>query len=107
MKRAHQDDREVADVHQNRQEAAFFFFPFTRCPDRPSSARCAEVFIRIAERYVAEYLQTNDLQRERDVQMIVRDIPAPSRDKTFANNQMSSSSQQKRKHENSCMDMCH
>ena len=62
------------------------------------------MFIRIAERYAAGHLQANDLQRERDAQMIVREIPAPSRDKTFAVNQMPNSSQQKRKQENSCMD---
>ena len=38
--------------------------------------------------------------------MVARGIAAPSRGKKLAANQMPSSSQQKRKHEDSCMDMC-
>ena len=68
--------------------------------------QCARVLIGIAERYAAGHLEANDLQRERDAQMVARGIAAPSRGKKFAANQMPSSSQQKRKAEDSCMDMC-
>ena len=68
--------------------------------------RCAEVLIGIAERYEAGHVQADDLQRERDAQMVARGIAAPSRGKKLAANQMPSSSQQKRKHEDSCVDMC-
>ena len=68
--------------------------------------QCAEVLIGIAERYAAGHLEVNDLQCERDAQMVARGIAAPSRGKKFAANQMPSSSQQKRKAGDSCMDMC-
>ena len=68
--------------------------------------QCAEVLIGIAQRCAAGHLEANDLQRERDAQMAARGIAAPSRGKKFAANQMPSSSQQKRKAEDSCMDMC-
>ena len=68
--------------------------------------QCAEVLIGIAQRYAAGHLEANDLQRERDAQMVARGIATPSRGKKFAANQMPSSSQQKRMHEDSCMDMC-
>ena len=68
--------------------------------------QCAEVLVGIAERYAAGHLEANDLQRERDAQMVARGITAPSRGKKFAANQMRSSSQQERKHEDSCKDMC-
>ena len=58
--------------------------------------QCAEVLIGIAERYAAGHLEANDLQRERDAQMVARGIAAPSRGKKFAANQMPRSSQQKR-----------
>ena len=64
--------------------------------------QCAEVLIGIAERYATGHLEANDLQRERDAQMVPRGIAAPSRGKKFAANQMPSSSQHKRKAEDSC-----
>ena len=57
--------------------------------------QCAEVLIGIAERYAAGHVQADDVQRERDAQMVARGIAVPSRSKEFAANQMPSSSQQK------------
>ena len=68
--------------------------------------QCAEFLIGIAERCAAGHVQADDLQRERDAQVVARGIAAPSRHKKFAANQVPSSSQQKRKHEDICMDMC-
>ena len=110
--RAHQDEREVAGVHPNGQEGASF------PPREPrqilqctvghfaSFDQCAELLIGIADLDAAGHVQADYLQRERDAQMVARGIAAPSRGKKFAVNQMPSSSQQKRKHEDSCMDMC-
>ena len=89
MVRAHQDEREVVGV----QCTVDHFESFDQC---------AEVLIGIAERNGAGHLDANDLQRERVAHMVARGIAAPSRGKKFAANQMPSSSQQKRKAEDSC-----
>ena len=110
--RAHQDEREVAGVHPNRREAASFTLRGPRqifqctVDHFASFDQWAEVLIAIADRHAAGHVQADDLQREQDAQMVARGIAAPSRGKMFAANQMPSSSQQKRKHEDGCMDMC-
>ena len=100
VERAHQDGREVAGVQGPDRS------PSARVDHIESFDQCAEVLIGIADRYAAGHVQADDLQSEQDVQMVARGIAAPSRGKKLAANQMPSSSQQKRKHEDSCMDMC-
>ena len=96
--RAHQDEREVAAVHPNRQEAASSPYPGPRqilqctVDHFESFDQGAKAVVGIAERYVAGHLEANDLQRERDAQMVAHGITEPSRGKNFAANHMPSSS---------------